>query len=184
MKRTGLRAAVAASFAGAAIVACGGSSSSPFPEYRPDDFPPIKTVVLEASFELGPLESTRFDVRVPDSNPDWSFELFATIDWTDPSSNVVAAFGGESCGGVNLALAGTCDAGISFTEPSVCAVKPRVVTATASTRALVRLYVANAGETFESGRVQVVTCRDTPDCGEGAACGQCSLEKREIESCP
>jgi hypothetical protein len=141
-------------------------------------------VVLEDGFELPPGASARFDLRAPPHDPDWSFDLFATIDWTDPANNVVAAFGGESCGGVNLALAGACGAGVHQTRPSLCAAKPRVVTAVATSSSLVRLFVANAGATFESGRVQITLCEDHPDCAEGAACAQCGLEKMNAESCP
>jgi hypothetical protein len=58
-----------------------------------------------------------------------------------------------------------------------------VVTASASSGSLVRLFVANAGASLESGRVQIAICEDHPDCAEGLACGQCLTEKLDTASC-
>jgi hypothetical protein len=96
---------------------------------------------------------------------------------------VIAAFGSRSCPGVNHALAGSCNQGLLFARASTCPVKPRILTAEAVGSAPVRLYLANAGTSAESGRVQVTLCQDAPDCGAGAACGQCSLERDRLDSC-
>jgi hypothetical protein len=162
---------------GLAVAGCGGSSSG-FPEYRPQDYPPIKTTLLNAPFELVPGAATALDLDVPEAG-----DLFATVDWTSPANNVVAAFSSQSCANVNLALAGSCQQGVHATSPSLCPAKPRIVTANVTAGGRVRLYVANAGTSFESGRVQITLCRDAPGCGAAFACAQCSGEKDRIESC-
>jgi hypothetical protein len=162
--------------AGLAVAGCGGSSG--FPEYRPQDYPPLKTTLLNSPFELVPGAAAAFDLEVPESG-----DLFATVDWTNPANNVVAVFSSQRCASVNLALAGSCAEGISVATPSLCPAKPRIVTASVTTGGRVRLYVANAGTSFESGRVQITLCRDAPGCGAAAACAQCLVEKMRIESC-
>jgi hypothetical protein len=169
------KAALAA--AGLAIAGCGGSSGG-LPEYRPQDYPPVKTTLLNAPFELAPGAAAAFDLDVPETG-----DLFATVDWTSPANNVVAAFSSPSCASVNLALAGSCPQGVYTTSPSLCPAKPRIVTANVTSGGRVRLYVANAGASFESGRVQITLCRDAPGCGAAAACAQCLVEKSRIESC-
>ena len=47
-----------------------------------------------------------------------------------------------------------------------------------------RLFVANTGASFESGRVQIVLCKDAPGCGAAGACAQCLFQSWEFQSCP
>lgn len=162
--------------AGLAAAGCGGSYA--FPEYRPQDYPPIRTTVLNAPFGLKPGAAAAFDLDLAESG-----DLYATVDWTSSANNVVAVFSSPRCASVNLALAGSCAEGVYVTRPSVCPAKPRIVTASVVAGARVRLYVANAGTSFESGRLQITLCRDAPGCGAAGACAQCLLEKLEIESC-
>lgn len=163
----------------AAATAAGCGSGAGFPEPRPGDYPPIKTTLLDAPFELAPGASVAIALPHPASKGD----VFATIDWTHTANNVVAAFGGPSCRGVNEALAGGCQEGFNVGRPSTCPAKPRVLTANVFGNVPVRLYVANAGLSAESGRVQLTLCQDAPDCGAGFACGQCSSESWRTESC-
>jgi len=166
------------------VLAVGGcGSSTGLPEYQAAGYPAVKTVVLEASFELAPLGTTRFGFRVPEQTPTRTVDVFAIVDWTHPDNNVVAALTGGSCEDANLALAGACEAGIYHARPSLCSAKPRVVVATGATGALLKLFLANTGASAESGRVQVYTCQDDPDCAEGFACDRCLAEKLETESC-
>jgi hypothetical protein len=182
-----MSAATGARQVGAVVLAMAAgacwSASSEFPEHRPADYPSTRTVVLEAAFALPPLESQRFDFSIPEAAVAGSIDVFVTVDWTSPASNVVAVIGGGTCEDVNLALAGGCTAGVYLTRPSLCQAKPRIVTAQATSGAPLRLFVANTGATPESGRIQVVLCTDAPDCAAGAACGQCSLERSRVESC-
>jgi hypothetical protein len=164
------------------VGACGGSSPA-IPESRPEDYPPIKTVVVDASFKLEPLGAALFEFGIPEAEPAINVDVFATVDWTLPSNNVVAAFGGESCGDANLALAGKCTAGILLARPSLCPAKPRILTAIGTSGARLKLFVANTGASLESGRVQVVLCQDAPGCEAAAACSQCFSEKLRTESC-
>lgn len=150
----------------ALVAGCGPSFE--FPESRPGDYPPIKTVLLREGFTLAPGASTALDLRVPESGT-----LVATVDWTHASNQVIAVFSSQRCADVNLALAGGCKEYVRLTRPSVCPAKPRVLSADASQGAPVRLYVANTGLAAETGRVEITHCRDAPDCGQGAACGQC-----------
>jgi hypothetical protein len=159
------------------IGAC-GAGESPFPDYRPQDYPPIKTAILNEPFSLPPGGSVAFDLP-----PEWKGDVTATVDWTFPSNTVVAAFASRTCPGVNPALAGACNQGLQFAEPSTCAAKPRVLTAMVVGSAPVRIYLANAGSSAESGRVQVTHCQDAPDCAAGAACAQCSAETWGRDSC-
>ena len=73
--------------------------------------------------------------------------------------------------------------GLQLADPSTCAAKPRVLTASVIGSAPVRIYVANAGPTPESGRIQVTQCQDAPDCAAGGACAQCSAERWGRDSC-
>jgi len=167
-----------------AVIAAVSCWSPPdFPEPRPADYPSTRTVALEAAFALPPLGSQRFDFSIPEAAVAASISVFVTVDWTSPANNVAAVIGGGTCEDVNLALAGSCTAGVYLTRPSLCPAKPRIVTAQATSGAPLRLFVANTGATPESGRVQVVLCTDAPDCAAGAACGQCDLERWRIESC-
>jgi hypothetical protein len=160
----------------ASVLAVGGCQSATGPEeYRPEDYAPSKTVIQEGSFRLEPLASTRIDIRAPETDPRPYVPLFATIDWTNPSNNVVAAFAGEDCAGVNAALRGSCQA--RGGSPSRCLAKPRVLTVEVVPGGVVSLYVANAGGTVESGRVQIVLCQEAP------ACVQCDSEGWAVTSC-
>lgn len=166
-------AAVAAAFA------CAGCSSSPgFPEHRPQDYPPVETVILEQGFALGSGAATAIDFQMPQTG-----DLIATVDWTHASNNVVATFSSQRCADVNLALAGACAEHVHQARPSTCPAKPRVVTANSTSGSPVRLYVANAGSTAESVRVRVVLCRDAPDCAQGLACAQCLTRVLGQDSC-
>ena len=128
--------------AGLAAAGCGGSYA--FPEHRPQDYPPIKTTVLNAPFGLEPGAAAAFDLDLAESG-----DLYATVDWTSSANNVVAVFSSPRCASVNLALAGSCAEGVHATRPSVCPAKPRIVTASVVAGARVRLYVANAGTSLE-----------------------------------
>lgn len=154
------------------------SGASPFPEYRPQDYPPIHTTLLNEPFSLPPGASIAFDLP-----PEWKGDVTATVDWTLPSNSVVAAFSSRTCPGVNQALAGACNQGLQFADPSTCASKPRVLTASVVGSAPVRIYLANAGPSAESGRIQVTHCQDAPDCAAGGACAQCSAERWGRDSC-
>lgn len=178
--RTVLRAG-SASMLLLTLGACGSPTALSRP--RLEDYPPIKTVALEGSFRLEPLAAKRFDFVVPGPDPTRHVHLFATIDWTSPSNNVVASFAGEGCAGVNAALAYRCSIERIGTLPSLCPAKPRVLTETVRTGAAVSLWVANTGTSSESGRVQVVACWDAPGCEEGEACFQCSSERQQVDSC-
>ncbi len=164
---------------GLALLLAGcGSGASPFPEYRPQDYPPIRTTLLNEPFSLPPGASVAFDLP-----PEWKGDVTATVDWTLPSNNVVAAFAARTCPGVNQALGGTCTQGLQLATPSTCVAKPRVLTAFVIGSAPVRIYLANAGPSVESGRVQVTHCQDAPDCAAGGACAQCSAERWGRDSC-
>jgi hypothetical protein len=164
---------------GLALLLAGcGSGASPFPEYRPQDYPPIRTTLLSEPFSLPPGASVAFDLP-----PEWKGDVTATVDWTSSSNTVVAAFAARTCPGVNQALGGACTQGLQQAAPSTCAAKPRVLTAFVIGSAPVRIYVANAGPSAESGRVQVTHCEDAPDCAAGAACAQCSAERWSRDSC-
>lgn len=125
----------------------------------------MKTTLVSELFELGPGTSAAFDFP---SGPDSAGDVVATVDWTHASNAVVAAFGSRSCPGVNHALAGSCNQGLLFARASTCPAKPRVLSAQVVGSAPVRLFVANAASSPESG----------------AACGQCELERSEFDSCP
>ena len=176
--RDGAAVALASSLA-LATAAC-GAPTFPFPDYRPEDHPPIKTTLLNEPFELAAGASVAFDLP---SGPEWRGDVAATVDWTHDSNSVIAVFASRDCPGVNPALAGSCKAGLLFADASTCPAKPRVLTAEVVGSAPVRLYVANAGASRESGRVQVTHCREAPDCAAGAACGQCSAERARLDSC-
>jgi hypothetical protein len=164
---------------GLALLLAGcGSGASPFPEYRPQDYPPIRTTLLNEPFSLPPGASVAFDLP-----PEWRGYFTATVDWTSPSNAVVAAFAARTCPGVNQALGGACTQGLQSATPSTCAAKPRVLAAFVVGSAPVRIYVANAGPLAESGRVQVTHCQDAPDCAAGSACGQCLSESWGRDSC-
>jgi hypothetical protein len=155
-----------------------GSGESPFPDYRPQDYPPIKTTILDEPFSLPPGASVAFDLP-----PEWKGDVTATVDWTFATNSVVAAFASRTCPGVNQALAEACNQGLQAARPSTCAAKPRVLTALVIGSAPVRIYLANAGPSAESGRVQVVHCQDAPDCAAGSACAPCLAERWRLESC-
>lgn len=161
-----------------ALAVAGCTQSFEFPEHRPQDYPPVETLVLEESFALAPGGSTAIDFQMPDSG-----DLFATVDWTHDSSQVVAAFSSQRCADVNLALAGGCKEYVFHTQPSLCPAKPRVVTANAMRGSPVRLYLANTGQLAESARVRLVLCRDAPDCAQGLACAQCGVRALNENSC-
>lgn len=182
MRRRGHTRQTAAVLASAlAVGAC--HSATGLEAYRPEDYPPIKTVVLEGSFALEPLASTRFDLRVPETgSPDW-VTLFATVDWTHSSNSVVASFAGEGCEGASAALASRCSIERSATTASLCPAKPRRLAESVRPGAFVSLYVANAGTSIESGRVQIVLCQDAPGCEEGKACHQCTMQEWDFTSC-
>jgi len=167
----------AAALATSLVAAACGGPSSVFPEVRPEDFPPIKTILLNEPFALAPGASAAFDFQIPDTG-----DVLATVDWTYASNEVLAVFSSRGCPGVNQALAGSCNQGVFQAPASTCPAKPRAVAATVVGGAPVRLYVANIGPAAESGRVQITQCRDAPGCAGGMACGQCSLEK--LRSCP
>jgi hypothetical protein len=150
-----------------------------FPEYQPQDYPPVKSVLLDDPFELPPGASVAVDLQTPESG-----DLVATIDWTHSSNNVVAVFASPRCASVNLALAGGCAEYVHGGRPSLCPAKPRVVTASVVGSTPVRLYVANTGATAESGRVSITLCRDARGCGAGMACGQCAFGRVAPASCP
>jgi hypothetical protein len=176
MERGKAALAAAALAASLVAVAC-GQPSSVFPEVRPEDYPPIKTTLLNEPFALAPGTSAAIDFQVPDTG-----DVVATVDWTYASNEVLAVFAGRSCPSVNHALAGSCNQGVFQAPASTCPAKPRIIAATVVGGAPVRLYVANTGPAAESGRVQITQCRDAPGCAAGMACGQCSLEK--LRSCP
>ena len=152
----------------------------PIPGLPAQDYPPIKTTLLNEPFELAAGASVAFDLP---SGPEWRGDVAATVDWTHASNSVIAVFASRDCPGVNPALAGSCKAGLLFADASTCPAKPRVLTAEVVGSAPVRLYVANAGASRESGRVQVTHCREAPDCAAGAACAQCSVERARLDSC-
>jgi hypothetical protein len=180
MRPPSTRACAAAAGLGLALAIAGcGAGPDLFPDYRPEDHPPIRATLLNEPFELAPGASAAFDLP-----SGLAGDVAATIDWTHASNTVIAAFGSRSCPGVNHALAGSCNQGLLFAEASTCPAKPRVLTAQVVGSAPVRLYLANAGTSGESGRVQVTPCQDAPDCGAGGACGQCSVERERVESCP
>jgi hypothetical protein len=174
MKTAAITAAVLLSLA--ALAGCSGSPV--FPDYRPEDFPPVMTPLAEEAFGLEPGSSVAVDFHAPEGGT-----LIATVDWTHVSNNVVAALAAQSCANVNLALAGQCRQGLTVTQPSTCAAKPRTLTASIAGASPVRLYVANAGASLESGQIRVVLCRDAPGCASAAACAQCTLRAHELESC-
>jgi hypothetical protein len=163
-------------FSLAAFSGCGGAPV--FPDPRPDDFPPVMTMLAAEAFGLEPGSSVAVDFHVPDGG-----DLIATVDWTHASNNVVAALAAQSCANVNLALGGSCRQGLTFTQPSTCVAKPRILTASIAGASGVRLYVANVGDSLESGQIRVELCRDAPACGSAMACGQCLLRKQDLESC-
>lgn len=171
MKRTLVALAVA-------LAAAGCGSSSGLPDYRPQDYPPVETVILERGFALGSGASAAMEFQMPLTG-----HLIATVDWTHASNNVVATFSSQRCADVNLALAGACAENVYQAKASTCPAKPRVVTAYAISGSPVRLYVANAGVTAESGRVRLVLCSDAPDCGQGLACAQCLTRVLDQDSC-
>jgi hypothetical protein len=174
LKTTLITAAVL--FSLAALAGCGGSPV--FPDYRPEDYPPAMTTLAEEAFGLEPGSSVAVDFHAPEGG-----KLIATVDWTHVSNNVVAALAAPSCASVNLALAGQCRQGLTLAQPSTCSAKPRTLTASIAGASIVRLYVANAGASPESGQIRVVLCRDAPGCASSAACGQCILRAIELESC-
>jgi hypothetical protein len=159
-----------------AAAGCGGGTFD-FPDIRREDFPPVRTTILNLPFELAPGASATFDFQITESA-----EVVATIDWTRASNEVAAVFASRSCPSVNHALAGSCFQGVLSTRPSTCPAKPRVIGAYAVGGVPLRLYVANTGPAAESGRVQVTACRDAPGCAAGNACGQCNFD-RQLESC-
>jgi hypothetical protein len=136
-------------------------------------------MLVQEAFRLEHGSATTIDFQASDRGV-----LFATVDWTHASNNVVAVLADQGCASVNLALAGNCDQGLTFSEPSTCTAKPRILTASIAAGRPVRLYVANAGASAESGRVEVTLCRDSPGCESGMACGQCEIQANVRGSCP
>jgi hypothetical protein len=123
---------------GLALLLAGcGSGASPFPEYRPQDYPPIRTTLLNEPFSLPPGASVAFDLP-----SEWKGDFTATVDWTSSSNTVVAAFAARTCPRVNQAQGGACTQGLQSATPSTCAAKPRVLTAFVIGSAPVRIYVA------------------------------------------
>jgi hypothetical protein len=158
--------------------ACGGGSQVVVLPTAAGDaaFPAVYTTVAIVDFALAPGTARAIDLSLPMTDI-----LYATIDWTDPSNNVVAAFTPRSCDNVNLALGGVCYGDLS-SQVSVCPAKPRTLRWGLFRPYEARLWVANLGAGAESGVVQFTTCNDTPGCGAAAACAKC-LEERPHPSC-
>ena len=50
--------------------------------------------------------------------------------------------------------------------------------------AALRLWIANPGTSAESGRVEIIHCKDAPNCRDSGSCAQCTLAYLDRRSCP
>jgi hypothetical protein len=159
--------------------ACGGDRPEFVLPTAPTDaaFPAVYTTVAVFDFTLTPGAARSFDVNLPMTSV-----LYATIDWTDPLNNVVAALTPRSCSDVNEALGGVCFGDLS-SRVSLCPAKPRTLRWGLFRPYEARLWVANTGTSNESGVVRFTTCNDTPGCGAVAACAKCIFDETLRDSC-
>jgi hypothetical protein len=159
------------------LLGCGRPGDVVDPFSQPH-VPPILTPLPALSFSVPAGGAAQLDFDGAEAG-----YLFATVEWQDPANNVVAVFTGRGCHSVNDALSGGCrDAEVQGSQ-STCRAKPRTLTVSFLQPVALRLWIANTGSSAESGRVELMHCKDAPNCGATLSCAQCGLYALDRRSC-
>jgi hypothetical protein len=140
--------------------------------------PPIRTPLPDMPFTIPAGGAARLDFEVAERG-----DILASIEWQDSAKNLVAVVTGRGCHSVNDALAGRCSEPGVVTSASTCPVKPRRLHVGVYTPAALRLWIANTGATAESGGVELMHCKEAPNCGATGSCTQCLVEGLTLRSC-
>lgn len=174
-----LRACCLVCLAATFAAACGGSGGGgDVVDWSQPRVPPVLTPLPGHSFSVPAGGAVRIDFDSPEAG-----DLLATVDWQDPANNLVAAFTGRGCHSINDALARRCTDAEVGGLPSTCPAKPRSLYTYFYRPVALRLWIANTGETSESGSVALLHCKDAPNCGATLSCAQCTSVMLDRRSC-